>query len=624
MINENNLDNGYYLPNINLILSTRAKIYFSHRKYLKDFIKTIHNKISYNSQSLFLSLYLMDIIFLRENLEKFFFEYFPSWAYILPSNDTLLNNYILLSLSCLIISYKFNENNPRICSLNNLIQLVYHISEGKYIFSIKDLTKGEACVIKILKYKLNFYTIYHFFVFFFAHGIIFNKIFEKKIFEKIYILGREIIDYIVDKEEYFEIYNGKNNYIFASQIMIWSIEKILNIKIKANENIFKVIYNINVTETQNKKFKEIIENIYLHTKLKKLNDINAINSTIIYPQNYITNDNKYKTENLKSKTYYNTNNNNQYNFLTNNSQIADINNITYNINNGIENENIFSSYNNINNNIYEIPFRPRSLNQNYNSNYLQKIPFPISKKKIIENKKSKEKIPVDNEKKKVINKEKIEKINYIKDNSRIKSNSLFISDRIIENDNNYQNIINYTEEKNIYTNEKMLEDININIDDELKSEEKINRPRIFNNLIKLKLINNDYKISSPNKVINSKKTLFQNYRRANKKFITERNIKEDKKNKTLNLLQPKDNIRKKGDKTKKSIINKITKNNNTIIINNNININNYYDRPINSNRESKNKNYIIDKSIQELIGFSSFGDNYNTIKNDSSYCIYIK
>ena len=264
------------------------------------------------------------------------------------------------------------------------------------------------------------------------------------------------------------------------------------------------------------------------------------------------------------------------------------------------------------------------LNQNYNSNYLQKIPFPISKKKIIENKKSKEKIPVDNEKKKVINKEKIEKINYIKDNSRIKSNSLSISDRIIENDNNYQNIINYTEEKNIYTNEKMLEDININIDDELKSEEKINRPRIFNNLIKLKLINNDYKISSPNKVINSKKTLFQNYRRANKKFITERNIKEDKKNKTLNLLQPKDNIRKKGDKTKKSIINKITKNNNTIIINNNININNYYDRPINSNSESKNKNYIIDKSIQELIGFSSFGDNYNTIKNDSSYCIYIK
>ena len=268
MINENNLDNGYYLPNINLILSTRAKIYFSHRKYLKDFIKTIHNKISYNSQSLFLSLYLMDIIFLRENLEKFFFEYFPSWAYILPSNDTLLNNYILLSLSCLIISYKFNENNPRICSLNNLIQLVYHISEGKYIFSIKDLTKGEACVIKILKYKLNFYTVYDYLVFFFTHGIVFqnylkNKIglgyvSDKIILENIYIESRELIDYITDNEEYFELYNGKYNYIIVCQILQWATEKILNIKIKTSENVFKILYNINITYQQKQKFIEII------------------------------------------------------------------------------------------------------------------------------------------------------------------------------------------------------------------------------------------------------------------------------------------------------------------------------------------------------------------------------
>ena len=77
---------------------------------------------------------------------------------------------------------------------------------------------------------------------------------EKKILEKIYIQAREMIDFIIDKEEYFELYNGKYNYILVCQILIWASEKVLNIKIKDDEDVFKVIYNINITDEQKKKF----------------------------------------------------------------------------------------------------------------------------------------------------------------------------------------------------------------------------------------------------------------------------------------------------------------------------------------------------------------------------------
>ena len=304
MIKSNIADNEYYLPNNILISSKRAKLYFTRRKYLKKLIKTIHSKISFNSQSYFLSLFLMDTIFLKENLEKMFFEHFPLRGSIIPSNDIQLNNYVLLSLVCLIIAYKFNGNNSMMFPLNKMIKIIYYISGGKFGFSKRDLVIGEACIIKILKYKLNFYTMYHYLAFFFTNGIVLKKnknlnfLQEKKILEKIYIQSREMLDYIIEQEKYFELYNGKNNYILVCQILNWATEKILNIKIKNDENIFRVVYNINITDEQEKKFLEIVEEKY-----KAKNSISFKNNLI--KKDYIYNSPIVNI--TKTKTNYYTN-----------------------------------------------------------------------------------------------------------------------------------------------------------------------------------------------------------------------------------------------------------------------------------------------------------------------------
>lgn len=303
MIKSNLEENGYFLPNNNAINSEKGKLYFSRRKYLLTLIKTIHSSISYNSQSYFLCIFLMDIIFLKENLSAEFYYFFPSK---IPSKEIKLNNYILLSLVCLIIAYKFNGNNSMLYPLNNIMKIIYYISGEKFGFSKRDLCVGEACIIKLLKYKLNFYTVYHYLTFFFSHGIIFKKNLTKKnlvgkiVLEKIYIQARQLLDYIIEQNIYFKLYNGKLNYITACQIIQYASEKVLNIKIKNDENIFKVIYNININESTQKEFLEVIEEknkekkiIKTKTNLNKTSKIKFKGTQLIYnsPQSQIPKNN---------------------------------------------------------------------------------------------------------------------------------------------------------------------------------------------------------------------------------------------------------------------------------------------------------------------------------------------
>lgn len=156
MTKTNLADNNYYLPNGSSLSSNLAKIYFSRRKYLKTLITTIHKIISLNSESYFLSLFLMDIIFLKENLVKQFYDHFPMKMTDPPKDDIQIKNYVLLSLVCLIISYKFTGKGSTIYQLNNIVNIIDHIAGEKLGFNARDLVVGEACVIKILKYKLNF------------------------------------------------------------------------------------------------------------------------------------------------------------------------------------------------------------------------------------------------------------------------------------------------------------------------------------------------------------------------------------------------------------------------------------------------------------------------------------
>ena len=587
MIKANLTDNNYYLPNKTSLSSEKAKLYFSRRKYLKTLIKTIHKKISVNSQSYFLTLFLMDIIFLNDNLEKIFYEHFPMRTPFPSSKDIQLNNYILLSLVCLMISYKFHGNHSIIYSMNNLVKIIHYISDGNFGFTPNDLIVGEACVIKILKYKLNFYTVYHYLVFFFAHGIIFKKILkknsnqEKKILEKIYIKARDMIDYIVDKEEYFELYNGKQNYIIVCQILKWSIENVLNFKLKDNENIFNVIYNIKITDTQKKKFLEIINGKNKEKKADNIYDVKKTNDRLKRESTYSLNKN-YKGKNITSHYYNistidinNYDNNDNYEYFHKHNQ--SINNVKKtNMNNS-------NSKNNLTINKHS------SMKLSINNKELETTSKLYNSKNEIKDETKKGKEPLDNQKYKKNKQGKIKEILLEKDKNKKKENP-FSTLKTNHNKKNY-------EDKN-FKNEFVF---NIG-ESELKQKERIKKPKAFNNSIKMNnnsnnnnyiTINTDY--CSPSNITN-KIIYFKSLKAGNQ------NIKCENLNKTLDL-EPKDSSRRKNcnnNLTKNNIINN-NNHPNTIIINNNMHINTF----INNNTNFHNNNVV-----SEILRLTNLNESY--------------
>jgi len=249
----------------------RNKLYFSRRKELKNLMKSINSHLDNNSQSYFLTLYYMDLIFTNPNLESVFFSHFNTWTNYTTYNDIQMNNYVLLSLACLVVASKFNENDPHIPTMSSFIRLLYEYSKKKYIYNLQSLFLAELVVVKLLKYKLNYYTIYHHLIFFFTHGVVFKKTIEKsilskkysetKILEKIYILSRELLDVIIDSDKNYDLYFGKNNYIVVVEIFLYSIEHILRIKLKDDENIFKLIFKINIPQAKHKEIYGIFEKI---------------------------------------------------------------------------------------------------------------------------------------------------------------------------------------------------------------------------------------------------------------------------------------------------------------------------------------------------------------------------
>ena len=274
-----NIDDNYLYNNQSFIIDLnieKNRRYFNRRKELKNLMKSINSHIDNNSQSLFLTLYYMDIIFTHKDLESVFFSHFFTWNAYGSFNDFQMNYYVLLSLACLIVASKFNENDPHVPTISSYIRLLYEYSKKKYIFNLDSLYMAEVVVVKLLKYKLNYYTIYHYLIFFFTHGIIlkktienskiFKKYSERKILEKIYIQAREILDGIINNEKYFNLYFGKDNYFIVIEIFLWSIEHVMNIKLKEDENLFKLVFNINIEEKAHKNMCEIIEETYKNIK----------------------------------------------------------------------------------------------------------------------------------------------------------------------------------------------------------------------------------------------------------------------------------------------------------------------------------------------------------------------
>ena len=321
---DDNLPGNKELKRIDLS-NERNEIYFSKRKLLKNLMKSINSHIDNNSQTIFLTLYYMDLIFTHPDLEKIFFSHFGILNNNPVFNDMQMSDYVLLSLACLVVASKFNENDPHVPTMSSYIRLLYEYSKKKYIFNLQTLFMAEVVVVKLLKYKLNYYTIYHYLVFFFSHGIIFKKTIEnslifkkyseKKILEKIYIKSREILDKIIDSDKNYDLYFGKDNYFIVVEIFLWSIEHVMNIKIKDDENIFKLIFDINIPEERKKELYEIIQKLSINNKRKTnlentSSRIILVNSKTHYykePTTSITNQilNKSKPTNSEMNFKYN-------------------------------------------------------------------------------------------------------------------------------------------------------------------------------------------------------------------------------------------------------------------------------------------------------------------------------
>ena len=707
----------------------RNKIYFRRRKELKKIITKINTYTNNNSQSVFLTLYFMDTIFTSNNLEKIFFSHFNSWEYLMPLKDIQMNNYALLSVACLIISYKYGENDPRIQSISSFVKLLYHFSKKTIFFSSKDLAMAEVIVIKLLKYKLNYYTIYHYFVFFFTHGILFKNTFqnsllfgsitERKFLEKVYIQAREILDWIIDSEEYFNYYYGKDNHIIVIEIILWTIEYILGEKIPNDENIFNLVYNIKISEEKHSKMHEMINRLYTSKKIYSEN--------IDHHQTY-----------LNKNCYYK--NVSDYNNTSSYITITDINNTKGKINNSYYNSikknnsknisynNIFNAYNNLDsyediynyNDIFPIDFGQYNSNYSYQYTVPNKsvslakqrdipIPktgglknksfynsnknittnydiseicrtdlsiFPSNKRNgeffINENKTERGRVPTDRRKIKnninddnniyEINFEDINRTKILlntskKINKKSLSYSKNFNNSISKNNSNCNSNFDYHIKTSYLDPSNNIFDL-IN-EDELKFDEKINKPKNFINKIN---INNYLYSVSPNQTLqekyinkNGKLTLFKKYQKSSNEYNIglnrNNNIQKDVPtskiisneelaNKTKNLYsvtkinqtvenEPRDNIKRSIKKLKKKSdinnnninnINNINKNNklNTIIINNNIHINTFIDnnKPINSSIDNKNSkiimlNKIIDNNINEILTLPNLNNRYS-------------
>lgn len=246
--------------------------YFEHRHDLVNLMRKVNSKLDFNSQTFFLCVTYMDEV-LNSNFE---------------SNN--MNDYVLISLSCLFVAAKFNENDPRVPDIYQFNDVLSSLTNYKFIFSVDEIRRGEVIVLKMLGYKLNRYSIYHFIVFFFAHGLFFNETFErsdnkgigkKKALEKIYILSRELLDNVIEDKKEQNFINEKNNYLWGVKILVKAIEIILNIELSSNENIFRTVYGIDQVgddqylKEMSQNIKDYIDKIYNLKITKKFKGANG-------------------------------------------------------------------------------------------------------------------------------------------------------------------------------------------------------------------------------------------------------------------------------------------------------------------------------------------------------------
>ena len=267
--------------------------YLSIRSSLFSLIHKISNKMNFKSNTYFLSIYFLDLLFLKSKI---------------PSKYN--NNYKLLGLTCLVLASKHLENDPSVPHLQYFVSAYnYAISQSHYFneqstnfddyqkITFNDLMMSEVIIIKLLNYKLNYFTIYDFNSFFFGHGILkieqltdindkfysgniddildkdlnneddldyINPAMVKRILEKIYKKSRYYLDKVVNSKVSLKY----DSFLISSYIMNKSVEYVIikENKIIGTKKKFDKDYmdkkEKNLKRKNAKCFREIMNDIY--------------------------------------------------------------------------------------------------------------------------------------------------------------------------------------------------------------------------------------------------------------------------------------------------------------------------------------------------------------------------
>ena len=236
----------FYTPKINPTNKTSNTVklnikYLLERKRLFHLIQQISSKLHFKFKTYYLSLLYLDIIF-NEN---------PRLSY------KCQKNFDILAIVCLMIAAKFCENdldNP----LPSEYITTYSKINSKNVFCIKDIIYVEVLICKILKYKLNYFTVFDFISFFFANVIL--KINQIKNIYNIVIGEGEIMKNILNsnyvKKLYEKIYKRARYYlnIFIYNIVSIKYDSLILAIFITKKSIVDVLLNeINISNKTKKK-----------------------------------------------------------------------------------------------------------------------------------------------------------------------------------------------------------------------------------------------------------------------------------------------------------------------------------------------------------------------------------
>ena len=110
-------------------------LYIKNRKNFLHIIRMINIALDNTSQTFFLALYYMDLIFSSKNNEKIFKLFYEERDDDLEA-DISTKDLFMISLTCLIIATKYNENDPHVPNIISFIKLCSQYSYNKYNYDI--------------------------------------------------------------------------------------------------------------------------------------------------------------------------------------------------------------------------------------------------------------------------------------------------------------------------------------------------------------------------------------------------------------------------------------------------------------------------------------------------------